>query len=141
MQRMSIEEAKAFLAEGTRTGKLAIVRKDGRPNVTPIWFVLDGDDIVFMTHESSGKGHAIRRDNRVAMVVDEEVAPYAFVLAEGTVSISEDLDELRHWGAMIGGRYMGADRAEEYGNRNGVPGELLVRLHPTRLVAISGVAE
>lgn len=141
MQRMSPQEARAFLAEGTRTGKLAIVRKDGRPNVTPIWFVLDGEDIVFMTRESSAKGHAIRRDNRVAMVVDEEVAPYAFVLVEGTVSISDNLDALRRWGTVIGGRYMGADRAEEYGNRNGVPGELLVRLHPTRVIAMSGIAD
>ena len=138
---MSSEEASAFLAEGTRTGKLAVVRKDGRPLVTPIWFVLDGDDVVFMTHESSGKGRAVRRDTRVAMVVDEEVAPFAFVLIEGVVSVSEDLDELRHWGTVIGGRYMGVDRAEEYGARNGVPGELLVRLRPTRIVAASGIAE
>lgn len=138
---MSSEEARAFLAEGTRTGKLAVVRKDGRPLVTPIWFVLDGDDVVFMTHESSGKGRAVRRDTRVAMVVDEEVAPFAFVLIEGVVSVSEDLDELRHWGTVIGGRYMGVDRAEEYGARNGVPGELLVRLRPTRIVAASGIAE
>jgi hypothetical protein len=74
------------------------------------------------------------------MVVDDDAAPYAFVLVEGTVSISEDLDELRHWGAVIGGRYMGADRADEYGERNGVPGELLVRIHPTRIVAMSGIA-
>ena len=30
---------------------------------------------------------------------------------------------------------MGADRAEEFGARNGVPGELVVRLHPSRVVA------
>ena len=138
---MASEEASVFLASGTRTGKLATVRRDGRPHVTPIWFVLDDDDIVFMTHESSGKAHAVRRDNRVAMVVDEEVAPYAFVLVEGTVTVSEDLEDLRHWGTVIGGRYMGADRAEEYGKRNGVPGELLVRIKPTRITAMSGIAE
>lgn len=140
MQKMSSDEARAFLSHETRTGKLAVVRQDGRPHVTPIWFVLDGDDVVFMTHESSGKGKAVRRDDRVAMVVDDDAAPYAFVLVEGTVSISEDLDELRHWGAVIGGRYMGADRADEYGERNGVPGELLIRIHPTRIVAMSGIA-
>ncbi len=141
MNKMTQEETRAFLSYGTRTGKLAIVRKSGQPSVTPIWFVLDGDDVVFMTHETSGKGMAIRRDKRVAMVVDEEVAPYAFVLIEGDVTISEDPDELLKWATIIGGRYMGQDRADEYGKRNGVPGEYLVRLHPRRVVAMAGIAD
>lgn len=141
MQSMTKEEINSFLLSGTRTGKLAFVRKDGRPLVTPIWFVLDGDDIMFMTHETSGKGRALRRDGRVAMVVDEEAPPYAFVLVEGSVSISEDPDELLRWASLIGGRYMGTARADEYGKRNGVPGELLVRIHPARTVAMSGVSD
>ena len=141
MQKMSKEEARSFLSHGTRTGKLAVVRKSGQPQVTPIWFVLDGDDVVFMTHETSGKGRALRRDSRVAMVVDEEVAPYAYVMVEGTATYSEEPDELVRWGTTIAGRYMGAHRAEEYGKRNGVPGEYLVRIHPTRIVAVTGIAD
>lgn len=141
MQQMNSEETRAFLAHGTRTGKLAVVRKNGHALVTPIWFVLDGDDIVFMTHESSGKGRAIRRDNRVSMAVDEEVAPYAFVLVDGTVTISEDPTDLLRWGTAIGSRYMGAERADEYGKRNGVPGEYVVRIHPTRITAVSRIAD
>ena len=138
---MTTEQTREFLSHGTRTGKLAVVRRSGQPHVTPIWFVLDGEDIVFMTHESSGKGQAIRRDKRVSMVVDEEVAPYAFVLVEGTVTVSEDIDELIRWGTTIAKRYMGLDRAEEYGVRNGVAGEYLVRMHPTRIVAVTGIAD
>ena len=138
---MTPDEVRTFLATGTRTGKLAIVRKDGRPHVTPIWFVLDGDDIVFMTHHTSSKAHALRRDGRVAMVVDEERPPYAFVLIEGEVTVSEDPSELLRWATVIGGRYMGVDRAEEYGQRNGVPGELLIRVHPHNVIARSGVAD
>ena len=47
MRSMTRDEAMAFLAEGTRTGKLATIRKDGSPNVAPIWFVVDGDSLVF----------------------------------------------------------------------------------------------
>ena len=54
--------------------------------------------------------------------------------------MSEDLAEVRHWAARIGGRYMGADRAEEFGRRNGVPGELLVRVQPVHVVATIDVA-
>jgi hypothetical protein len=56
-------------------------------------------------------------------------------------SISEDLEEVAHWAAVIGGRYMGEERAEEFGRRNGVPGELLVRLRPTHVVAVADLAD
>lgn len=129
-----------FVMTGTRTGKLAVTRADGRPHVTPIWFVLDGDDIVLTTDESGVKGKALRRDPRAALCVDDQEPPFSFVMIEGLATLSGDPDELRRWSAAIGARYMGADRAEEFGARNGVPGELLVRLRITRVVAQSDVA-
>jgi len=66
--------------------------------------------------------------------------PYAFVHIRGHVTLSENLEELLHFATAIGGRYMGADRAEEFGRRNAVPGELLVRLRPERVIATAGVA-
>jgi hypothetical protein len=134
---MSRDEAWAFLAEGTRTGKLATVRADGRPHVVPIWFVLDGDDLVFTTGARSVKGRTLRRTGRAALCVDLERSPYAYVMVEGEVEISEDLDEMADWAARIAVRYEGADRAEEWGRRNAAPGELLVRLRPAHIVAIS----
>ena len=71
----------------------------------------------------------------VALCVDEECAPYSFVIVEGTVSLSEDDDDLRKWATAVGGRYWGADRAAEFGRRNGVPGEMVVRVSPTKVVA------
>ena len=53
---MTDEQARAFLAAGYRTGKLATVRADGRPHVAPIWFVLDGADLIFMTGERDRQG-------------------------------------------------------------------------------------
>jgi hypothetical protein len=60
---------------------------------------------------------------------------------DGTAEISEDPDELRTTASRIGGRYMGEDRAEEYGRRNGVPGELIVRVRPTRITSAKDLAE
>ena len=114
---------------------------DGQPHVMPIWFVLDGDDVVFTTHVDTVTGRWIRKDGRVSLCVDEEVAPYAFVHLRGHASVSEDLEEMRRWATLIGGRYMGEDRAEEFGRRNAVAGELLVRLTPERVIAQSGVAD
>jgi PPOX class probable F420-dependent enzyme len=138
---MTDEERRAFLMDGTRTGILATVRRDGRPHAAPVWFTLDGDDLVFTTGESTVKGRNLRRSGRALIVVDESMPPYDFVTVEGRVEISEDLDELLHWATVLGGRYMGPDRAEEFGRRNAVRGELLVRLRPEKIVATAGVAE
>jgi PPOX class probable F420-dependent enzyme len=142
MRDMSAAERRAFLTTGTRTGKLATVRADGSPHVVPIWFVLDDDDsLVFTVDAASIKAKALKRDQRVSVCVDDELPPYAFVLVEGTAILLDDEAAKLRYATRIGGRYMGADRAEEFGRRNAVPSELLVRLPPTRLVARAGIAD
>jgi PPOX class probable F420-dependent enzyme len=138
---MSDDERRDFLMHGTRTAKLAVVRANGAAHVAPIWFVLDGDDMIFTTGADTIKGKALRRDPRVAMSIDDDTPPFAFVVIDGTAHVSEERDELVRWAATIGARYMGAARADEFGRRNGVPGELLVRVTPTRIVAKTGIAD
>jgi PPOX class probable F420-dependent enzyme len=138
---MSEQDRRAFLGTGTRTAKLAVARVDGAPHVVPVWFVLDGDIIVFTTGERTVKGRALQRDARVSICVDDESPPFAFVMIEGLATISRDTDELFLWATRIGARYMGEERAEEFGRRNAVPGELLVRVTPTRIVAIAGMSD
>ncbi|KJE25207.1 hypothetical protein FF36_00340 [Frankia torreyi] len=141
MATMTDAQWRAFVSAGTRTGKLATVRADGRPHVVPIWFLLDGADVVFNTGAESVKGRALRRTGVASLCVDDERPPYSFVTLAGPVALSEDVAEVRRWATRIAARYMGADRAEEYGARNGVPGELLVRLSPTQVVALADVAD
>jgi PPOX class probable F420-dependent enzyme len=138
---MTDEERRAFLLEGTRTGKVAWISPTGRPHVAPIWFVLDGDDVLFTTHEDSAKGRAFTEGARLSLVVDDQAPPFSYVKVDGTVHLSRDLDELVDVATQIGGRYMGEDRAEEFGRRNGVPGEILVRVVPTKLTGLAGVSD
>jgi PPOX class probable F420-dependent enzyme len=138
---MSRNELDRFLSAGTRTGKLATVRADGSPHVAPIWFILDRDDLVFMTGAKTVKGKAILRDPRVALLVDDENPPFAFAMIEGTVSISRNLNEMLPLSIAIARRYMGDELAEQYGRRNAVEGELLVRLRRDRVTAIAEVAD
>jgi PPOX class probable F420-dependent enzyme len=137
---MTPVEIRAFLSHGTRTAKVATSGAGGQPHVMPVWFALDGEELVFTTWGDSVKGRNLRRDPRAAIVVDEEVAPYAFVHIRGRVTLGEDLEELLRFATAIAGRYVGADRAEEFGRRNAVPGELLVRLRPELVIATADVA-
>ncbi|PZH14247.1 PPOX class F420-dependent enzyme [Streptomyces sp. NTH33] len=139
-QKMTDDEWRAFVSYGTRTGKLSTVRADGSPHVAPIWFLLDGNDIVFNTGKETVKGRNLARDDRVALCVDDDRPPFSFVVLRGRARLSEDLDEVRQWATRIGARYMGEERGEEFGARNGVPGELLVRFTVDGVAAVKDVA-
>jgi PPOX class probable F420-dependent enzyme len=123
----------AFLGAGTRTGKLAYAGADGRPLVAPVWFIVEDGALVFNTGKNTAKGRALTRDPRATLCVDLEEPPYAFVQVQGDAELSEDPGELVRTATVIAARYMGQDRAAEFGKRNGVPGELVVRLRPTKV--------
>ena len=91
--------------------------------------------------ENTVKGRNLARDCRVAICVDDDRPPFDFVTLQGRAELSDDLDTLRVWATRIAARYMGADRAQEYGDRNGVPGEVLVRVRIEKAVALAGVAD
>jgi len=139
MDRLTTEQ-RNFLLGQARTGKLATVRKDGRPHVVPVWYELDGYKLIFTTGEKSIKAANIRRDPRVCICVDDETPPFAFMQIEGIADLSANIYELLFWATRIGGRYMGADLAEAYGKRNGVEGELPVRITPTRIIFEKDIA-
>jgi hypothetical protein len=141
-QAMSDDEVWAFLGSSPpHTAKLATVRADGSPHVAPVWFALDGREIVFNTGAETVKGKALRRDSRAALCVDDERPPFSFVVLSGTVTLVEDAAQLRRWATIIGGRYMGEEQADGFGARNAVPGELLVRFRPERISAGAGIAD
>ncbi|MEU6772583.1 PPOX class F420-dependent oxidoreductase [Streptomyces sp. NPDC046759] len=139
-QKMTDDEWRAFVSHGTRTGKLSTVRADGSPHVAPIWFLLDGDELVFNTGRDTVKGRNLARDGRISLCVDDDRPPFHYVVLNGRARLSENLDEVRRWATRIAARYMGEERAEEYGARNGVPGELLVRVAIDKVITVKGVS-
>ncbi|KRQ22275.1 MULTISPECIES: PPOX class F420-dependent oxidoreductase [Mycobacteroides] len=145
MHEMTREQWWAFATEGTRTGMLGLVRANGAPIVTPVWFLLHegpgGDELIFTTGTETLKGKAIRRDPRISLAVDDQRPPYSYVQFTAEARLTSDLDEMREWATRIGGRYMGAELAEDFGRRNAVPEESLVRATITKVVARAGIAD
>jgi PPOX class probable F420-dependent enzyme len=141
MPRMTDSEWRAFLSSGVRTGKLATTRSDGRPHVVPIWFVLDGDDLVFNTGADTVKGRNLRRTGWASICVDDERPPFSFVTVTGPVTLSADLKAMLPFAVEIATRYMGSELGESYGRRNAVEGELLVRVRAEHVVALRDIAD
>ena len=135
MASITDPEVSAFLQAGTRTGKLSYTGAEGRPLVAPVWFIVEDGRVVFNTGKETAKGRALARDSRATLCVDLEEPPYAFVQVQGDAELSEDPGELLRTATAIAARYVGPELAEEFGKRNGVPGELVVRLRPTKVLA------
>jgi PPOX class probable F420-dependent enzyme len=155
MAEMSKREIRKFLMQGTFTGKLSTVKKDGSSHIVPIWFVLDGgkkkksatdrgakdDDIIFTTNGTSVKARNIQRDSRVSICVDDQTPPFSFVAVYGTAKIHRYKQrELFRFATKIAQRYMGKENAELYGRRNSTEGEVLVRIKPNRIIAEKDIA-
>jgi PPOX class probable F420-dependent enzyme len=139
-RKLEPDEVREFLSLRGRTGKLATTRKDGAPHVVPIWFVMDGEDVVFTIGTDDLKAHNLRRDPRACLCVDDERPPFSYVQVNGTVEMADSPPDMLEWTTRIAGRYMGVDQAEAYGKRNAMPGELLVRLRPTKILALADIA-
>jgi hypothetical protein len=140
-REMTAAEYREFLLGSVRTATLATVRADGRPHVAPIWYHLDGETFVFTTGEDTVKGRNMRRDGRVSLCIDDERPPFHFVIVEGVATLTVDDPDLLLWATRLGGRYMGEEKAEAFGRRNAVPGELLVRVAPTKVLAYMDIAD
>jgi PPOX class probable F420-dependent enzyme len=135
MASVTDPEIHKFLAEGTRTGKLAYTNAAGRVLVAPIWYIVEDGDLIFNTGADTVKGKFLVRERQATICVDLEQPPYAFVQVQGTAELSNDPEELLRTATAIAARYVGPDRAEAFGERNAVPGELVVRLRPTKVLA------
>jgi PPOX class probable F420-dependent enzyme len=140
MTKMNENEIKNFLMQGTLTGKLATISEDGRPHVAPIWFVLDGNDLILTTHCESVKAKNMLRDPRIAICVDDQTPLFSFVTIFGIASTDKNSIDLLKWTIKIAERYMGKDKANDYGKRNSTEEELVVRIKPTKIIAEKEVA-
>lgn len=140
MREMSREEAIKFLMTGTRPGKLATASPSGAPSVAPLWFTVDGDDVVFSTGRDSLKGRHLAVNPRAALTVDSDEFPYSYVTVRGPVTLTEDPDDVLEWNTRLAERYVPEGRAKEYGERNSSPDMLVCRLHLRRISAWADIA-
>lgn len=142
MQHMTPDEYRHFMLATARTGKIASVREDGRPHLAPIWFDMEGDLIYFTSWHTTVKAHNFQRDPRVSLCVDDHLPPFSFAIVEGTVEeVKVTPQERIVWATRIARRYMGDDKAEAYGKRNGVEGELIFCLTPNKVIAQANISD
>ncbi|MEC9347467.1 MAG: pyridoxamine 5'-phosphate oxidase family protein [Pseudomonadota bacterium] len=117
MPKLTDDEFNGFLADRGIVMKIAVVRADGSPLVTPLWFIHRDGAIWFTPREKSEWFGCLRRDPRVALCIDDQNLPYRKVLVEGRAEMVHDLGEDDAWRDLyrdIARRYISDRAAEEY---------------------------
>jgi nitroimidazol reductase NimA-like FMN-containing flavoprotein (pyridoxamine 5'-phosphate oxidase superfamily) len=114
---LSTAERDDFLAERGIVMRIAVVRADGSPLVTPIWFLHEDGAIYFTPREKSEWFACLRSDPRVSLCIDEQPLPYRKVIVEGRAELVHDVGEDDVWRDLyrrIAKRYVDDAEAEAY---------------------------
>lgn len=117
MPKLTEDEVQAFLMQPGILMRIGVVREDGSPLVTPIWFLFEEDAVYFTPRKRSAWFDCLRRDPRVALCIDETEQPYRKVLLEGAAELVHDIGEDDVWRDLyrrIARRYVPPDGAEAY---------------------------
>ncbi|WP_228540054.1 PPOX class F420-dependent oxidoreductase [Nocardia sp. XZ_19_385] len=139
MTTMTDTEWRAFVTAGTKLAHVGLTRPDGRPHLTPVCFILDGDEFAFALSPGSVKGQSLARDRRLALCVSDERQPYGFVTIEGEARISAEPDEIEHIARGIADRYYPDQPAQAIAESFVQEGFTAVRISITKIIARSGL--
>ena len=123
----------AQLPDWIRTGKhfahFATAMNDGWPQVTPVWYDVEGDQIIVNTAEGRLKWKDVKRDPRVSVEIMDETNPYHYVMIKGrVVDITTEggdahIDKLAK-------KYLGVD---SYPNRTPTETRVILRIEPEKV--------
>jgi len=87
--RMNSEQIQAFL-EAPRHAIAAVLRSDGAPQLSPIWFLYENERLYFSSLSSSAKCRQLRRDPRIAICIDAGHPDARAVSISGTAEFIAD---------------------------------------------------
>lgn len=113
--------------------RLSTLLPDGAPQCTVIWFRRDGETLRMSCGRTARKARNIRRDGRVAVVVERPGDPYTFVEIRGTAEVIDDaaegLAELRR----LAHRYIGRERGDAWIDALESPDLVVLVVRPERV--------
>jgi len=89
---MLTSEVRIFLQK-SRIARLATIGVDGYPHIVPIYFMLDGDDLIFGSDRNNRKVKNVLSNPKGAVVIGgERIADEAGYMIQGDLSIEDDMD-------------------------------------------------
>lgn len=86
---MALTDEQRMFLEAPHFSVLGTVNANGSSHLTIMWYLLEGDEIVFNTKAGRKKDTNLDRDPRVSLLVYDEVG-YKYVRIDGRVSTITD---------------------------------------------------
>jgi PPOX class probable F420-dependent enzyme len=124
-------EVETFLG-GKYFGKIATIKRDGSPHVTPIWYMLDEGKLFVNTTTDRVKYRNIKRDPRVSFVVDDG---YPYVMIQGRARIATERDANKDI-ETLAIRYTGEEKGKKAAReRYWKQPRVSIEIVPSRVVA------
>jgi PPOX class probable F420-dependent enzyme len=104
-------DQRAFL-EGRHFAVLGTTNASGAPHLTIMWYLLDGDEIVFNTKAGRTKQSNLQRDPRVSLLVYADDG-YQYMRIDGRVTTITDPEIAHRDIARLAVRYDGEEQAKK----------------------------
>lgn len=104
-----IPDSHRDLLESTALADVATVGPNGEPQVNPVWFGWDGQQIRFSQTTQRQKYRNLHRDNRIALSIVDPSNPYRYVEIRGKVAGFEADPDKAFIDAMAK-KYLGQDK-------------------------------
>ena len=123
MTELSQQEISDLLAE-PHLCHLATVRPDGRPHVTPIWYMEENGKAFVMANGNAVKFRNLRSNPKVSLSIGTDQRPYKYVVLEGEGRVTED--NLAHVIEGIASRYRGPEMGRAYARDLLAAGEIRI---------------
>lgn len=76
-----------FKTETKAFAMLATVQPDGTPQVTPVWFDLNGGNVRINTAKGRVKARNMKQSSAVAIAIMDPANPYRYIQVRGKVAV------------------------------------------------------
>ena len=134
-------EQQAFL-ESHRLVIVGIGRKVGPPHMSPVYYVMDGADILMSTTASRFKARAVRKNDDVSLCILSEELPFPYILIYGKAVVEEAgaAELMRKIGEKISGSPIPDAALPAIQERATKEGRVVLRVKPTEFFSTMPLA-
>jgi PPOX class probable F420-dependent enzyme len=128
---VTFDAATRRLLDGKNFATVATLNPDGGPHSSVVWFICDGDAILFSTISTRKKARNLARDPRISVTVFELENPYNSVEIRGTAELLDDPEKALPM--TLSHRYLGIDPPAESDEQT----RLIVRVTAQKVTTFS----
>lgn len=117
-----------------RNAVLATIRRDGAPQLSPVWFLWTGERFIFSAGRQSAKAANLKRDHRITLcIIDDEPGARYLVSSGFAVQVPDAMR--REYAFAVSAKYKAAEEIEAHWDYlEGTDPQLLYACKPQRIL-------